>query len=305
MVIRVTEKEIEHFLPFIPMNMHNEVKKGMWLCLGAVSESGEAVGVILFSSHYGMYSYIEGSDEKGKKKNSSILIHWIFVAEGFRGKGIGDELMQAFSKVIEGNPAKTVVCVVPINSDYDIVEEFFISWGFRFEITYSNELVLRKEDFLDTIPDKDDADKKIKAAANRKIKNFSSVTELSDDVFAKTVKKIKVKEKDYYDDLSENKDDYAGDLSSVILKDGEVSSIILFRRIFGNNLEILTLYGFNSDGANELLNLLRFSGGNYLINYPEDSKIFITLRNERGRKLAKYMFPDKKTIPIRKGVHDV
>ena len=75
--------------------MRQSVISGDWFCLGALEETSDqdkgepdervAAGVLLFSSEDGI-SY-------GELPVNMILLRWIYVAPGYRQKGIGNELM--------------------------------------------------------------------------------------------------------------------------------------------------------------------------------------------------------------------
>ena len=131
MVIWVKEKELEKFMPLIPEEQHEYLKNEDWFCLGALSGNGSGgddedelipSGVIVFSNEEGI--------SFGKEPASVIEIKWLYVAERFRLKGVANELMQAFSGVTEDSPAEGVICDIPFDSEYDLAEAFFVSWGY-------------------------------------------------------------------------------------------------------------------------------------------------------------------------------
>ncbi len=290
MVLWVNKKELEHFLPLIPPDLRGRVKNGQWFCLGAVSEpENVASGVMLFSSQ----DIINSAGEI----IVLMQLHWIYVAEKFRKQGIGKELIKAFTDVCDDNPAEGIICQLPIDSEYDDAEAFLSSCGFSFKETGTNEMIVTKDD-IEKAAKFNTSDDHVKNS------NIKSVMELSDAEFTKALNRIKNEEKNIYSDsLSYEKEDYASDVSVVYISEGEVSSIVLFTPINDENLQLLALYSADKNGAGELLKLLDYAAEYFFRNYPSNSKVYITFCNEKSKKLADYVFPEKKTITLRAGLY--
>ena len=304
MVIWVKENDMEAFLPLIPEEMRDRVKSGEWFCLGALAEDREAaetsdderlaVGVLLFSSEDGI-SY-------GDERSSMIELHWLYVAEKYRMEGIANELMQELSDILEDNPAEGIICDIPLGSEYDLAEDFFESWGFNFEVTELQEMTITKEDCRREIsPHNKEEALRMASGPSRPI-DLIPVSELSKDEFKRVVREMKQMETSgYYDWISEERDDYAGDMSYAIVHENKVSSMALFERLPNDDLHLVMLGTLSQRGAKELLELLRYTAGYYYLNYPEEAKVRFSLGIERSRNLAVHLFPDKEPVQVRRG----
>lgn len=305
MIIPITEKETDHFLPLIPEDMQNAVKCGKLKALGALSEDGEdsgeddtaeACGVVLFSSEDGME--IEGG------RGRMIVLHWIFVAEKHRQKGVANDLMDALSDILEDDPAEGIICNIPMGSEYDQAENFLTSWGFSFEVTELQEMVITKDDCRREIsPVNKEMALKLASGPERPL-NLIPVSDLSKADFKKTVRTMKEEEKSgYYDPIPEDRDAYAPDMSYAFVREDQVSSMALFEKLPDGDLHMAMLGTLSKRGAKELLELLRYCAGYYYLNYPEEAKVRLSLGIERSRNLAMYLFPDKEPIPVRRGCY--
>ncbi len=306
MVIWVKENEMDAFMPLIPDEMKEGVRSGEILCLGALAElqaeddmpveEKAVAGVLLFSSEDGV-SY--GSD-----RVTMIELHWIYVSEEYRMKGIANELMQELSDILEDNPAEGIICDIPIDSRYDLAEDFFESWGFNFEVTGKNEMIITKDDCREEIsPENKEEALKLASGPNRPV-DMISVSDLSKEDFTAAIQAMKKAERSgYYDWLSENRDDYAGDMSYAVIHGSEVTSMALFERLKDGNLHMMMLESLSTKAAKELLMLLRYCAGYYYLNYPEKATVRLTLGIERSRELASHLFPDKDAELVRRGYY--
>ncbi len=129
-----------------------------------------------------------------------------------------------------------------------------------------------------------------------------SIMDVTDEAFIKAVREAKGMEKNgYYDQISEDRDDYAGDMSYVFIHDDEISSMVLCERLPNEDLHIVMLMAFNPDGAKELLKLLHYTASYYFFNYPVETTVHLTLGTERSMNLATHLFPDVDPIEIRRG----
>ena len=106
----------------------------------------------------------------------------------------------------------------------------------------------------------------------------------------------------YYDRISEKKEDYAGDISFAIVKGDEVSSLILFEKLSNGDLHMMMFSGKATKASKELLSLLEYTAVCFYRNYPEKTKIILTLESERSLNLATHVFPEKDAGKIRRGI---
>ena len=290
MVIWVREKELPMFLPFIPADMQGEVRNGNWLCLGALTETGDdqydAAGVLLFAPEEGSYN--------GEDRSIMIVMHWLYVAEKHRRKGLANELMEALSDTLEDNPAEGIICDVPFDSEYDLAEAFFVSWGFRFEVIDCNELIITKDECRRIMGSADTTDKP---------KGMVSVWDIPEDIFRKTLDTVKKIEKTgYYYSIQDSREDYLGDISLACRHGDEISAISLFIRESYGVIRMVILADLDPTGTKELPKLIRHSAAAFCLDYPDEAKVRITLGTGRSRKLAEYLLPDTDPVQIRRGI---
>ena len=298
MVIWVKEENLRQFLPLIPEEFQDEVISGELLCLGALAEDKTdertAAGVLLFSVEDGLI-YEE-------EQSVMIVVHWIYVAEAERQKGLANELVDALSDVLDDSPAEGVICDIPMDSEYDLAEAFFTSWGFEFRVIDSCEMIISKEDFRKKMKTMESEDIKKAAKTFDKPEGLTAIPDIDEEAFKKALQAMKEAEKTgYYDGVSENMDDYAGDMSYAIMHKGEISSMILFSRDYRDDLVMVLLSSLSTKGAKELLDLLYYSSGYYYMNYPEDVQIHLFVGIEKSRNLATHIFPGKDPVMVRRG----
>ncbi len=308
MIISITEKERDYFLPLVPEDMRDAFRSGEWMGLGALSEplendgdagedgAVEACGIMLFSPEDGI--------SIGGERSTMIILHWIYVADKYRQQGMADDLMNALADILEDNPADGIICDIPLGSEYDLAEDFFSSWGFSFDVTELQEMVIDKDDCRKEIsPQNKEEALRLASGPDRPI-NLIPISELSKEDFIKTVRAIKEKETSgYYEMISEDRDDYAEDISCAFVHENEVSSMVLFERFPDDDLHMVMLGTLSKRGNKELLELLRYTAGYYYLNYPESAKIKFSIGTERNRTLAVHLFPDKDPILVRRGFY--
>ena len=297
MIKNVDQKIRDDFASLIPDEYREEIEAGEVFCLGALKEDGDydlPVGVLLFS--------VEEGVSDGTEASVMIVLRWFYVAEEYRRQGFANELMEALSDVLDDSPAEGIVCDVPFDSEYDLAEAFLISWGFQFEVTDTNEMIISKDDCRRQIRSKNREAELSLAAESEKPKGIIPVPDVPDEAFRQAVRRAKESERNgYYDLISENREDYAGDMSYAIMHGNEVSSLVLFERLNDSNLHMVMLTSFEQAAAKELLRLLHYTAVYYYLNYPEESKVHLTLGTERSMKLATHLFPDKDPIQVRRG----
>ncbi len=297
MVKNVDDTLIEAFAPLIPGEQVMKLERGECFCLGAFHEEGDAllpVGVLLFSVEEGVVN--------GTEKENLIVLQWFYVAEEHRQEGFANELMDALSDVLDDSPAAGIICDVPMDSEYDLAEAFLASWGFQFEVVKTREMIITKEDCRRQARSKNiEVDTSVVTEVE-KPKGLVSILELPEETFKKAVRMAKENEKTgSLDTISENREDYAGDVSCVIMRGDDISSMVLSERVADRDLHLVLLSAFIADRPKELLALLRYVASYYYLNYPEEAEVRLTLETERGSNLAKHLFPDMDTIQVRRG----
>ena len=297
MVKNVDPVILGSFVPLIPKEHIPELESGQMFCLGALKEEdGESVpvGVLLFS--------VEEGTTNGIEPATMIVLQWIYVAEEYRTQGFANELMDALSDVLDDSPAEGIICDIPLDSEYDLAEAFFASWGFQFEVVDTNEMIITKDDCRRQAASKYTEEELRIRVNSEKPKEMVSVFDIPREVFRETVQKAKEMEKSgSYDLISEDREDYAGDMSYAIMHGDEISSFVLVERLPDDDLHVVMLSGFGPDAARELLKLMQYTAIYYFENYPEETRIHLTLASERSVNLAVHLFPDIDSERARRG----
>ncbi|HAV00262.1 MAG TPA: hypothetical protein DCW47_03590 [Lachnospiraceae bacterium] len=297
MVKNVDAALIDRFVPLIPREYIDEVESGEMFCIGALKEDEEdmlPVGVLLFSADDGVIN--------GTETATMIVISWLYVAEEHRMEGFANDMMEALSDLLEDSEAEGILCDVPFDSEFDLLEAFLTSWGFQFEVVDTQEMIISKDDCRRQGSSKYTEEELRILAHPEKPKGLVSILDIPQETFEEAVRSAKGMEKTgFYDLISENRDDYAGDVSYAIMHGDEISSLVLVERLPDNDLHMVLLRGFSADGAKELLKLMQYFAAYYFENYPEDTDVHLTLGTERSMNLAKYLFPDEDPIQVRRG----
>lgn len=297
MVKNIEKNGLEAFAPLLTANHMEQLESGEIFCLGALKEDGDAyipVGALVFSVEEG---FVDGTEP-----STMIVLQWLYVAEEYRMQGYANELMEALSDVLEDSPADGIICDVPFDSEYDLVEAFLTSWDFAFEVVSSNEMIVTKEDCKRQGENQDISIDLNILKAYEEPKGMVHIRDLSDEEFEKSVKRAKEDDKTgVLGRISENKEDYAGDMSCAMTDGKEITAIALFERLAECDLHLVVFMTFKPDGAKDLLRILRYVSLYYYLNYPENAKIHLTLGTQKGMNLASKLFPDMDPIQVRRG----
>lgn len=295
MVIWVSKKEMDNFLPLIPGEMKRDVESGRYFCLGTICEEDQAAaGVLVFSQ--GGRTLVNG------EPTVMIEAHWIYVLEKYRKRGYANKMMEELAEVLWDNPAVGIVVDVPFGSEYDLAEAFFSSWGFVFQVADNGQMIITKEDCrreMDNL-DKDKA-AKLKGGSKKR-DGLISVIDLPDIVFTEAIREMRHIEKSgIFDDLPENKTYYYPDMSFAAVDNGHVTSMVLFEQTLSDELCLVMLKSILTSPAKELFLLLRTVFSEYYQSCPEEMTVRLPLKKEESRKLANRLFPDVDTVIVRRG----
>ena len=303
MIIWVNDKEMENYLPLIPERMHRSVLSGDWFCLGALADpvgtdddgtdSKVAAGVLLFSSEEGI-SY-------GQIPADMILLRWIYVDPVYRERGIANELMEAFSDVLKDNPADGILCDIPFGREYDLAESFLSDWGFEFEVIEDLNVTITKKDARNL---KEREDKKGVVVRPSKENGVLPLKEIPPEMFHETFHKIVAQTKvPYYGMASDDPAIYDGEVSCGVMKDGVLSSLILFERFSERDYQLAMMMSLSPKAAVELRDMMLYSAIKLYVMAPEDAEIHVILGGDRSIDLFSFFFPDRELPLVRRGFY--
>lgn len=295
MVIKLDERTMESFAPLIPEAMRDYAGSGEAFCLGSVIEE-TAAGVLVFSVNEGM----------GKSGNVCAMIEllWIYTAEEFRQRGVANELMEALSDLLDDNPAEGIICYIPSDGRYSLAGSYLDSWGFDFEDRDTPVMIITKEDCRTQVREVDKERALSLAGEIKKTEDLVSVGEISKMKFRKAIRKmLEDEEPENALLVSEDRDTYDPKSSFAMIRDGEVSSVVLFEKRRTYELHLVKLDALSSADPKELLTLLHYAAGSYYLNEPEETVVWFALMTEKSMNLAKHIFPGKDIILVKRGFY--
>ncbi len=293
MVIKLDEKLADNFLPLIPMEVRDYLEEEEAFCLGSVRD-GTAVGVLVFSVCDGIHA--SGTCV------AMIEIRWICTAEDYRRQGVAGELMETLTEITEDIPDTVMVCDIPLEFGYDLAEDFFKSLGFEFVENDIPVMEITREDCR-TQSRYADSENAINPEKFQNMpKGVVSIGEIPAVKFRRAIKKMLEDENfRYYKNLSVERDYYDKDTSFVILNENEISSMVLFRRLKTNKLDMVMLDAMPGTDPREMQKLLHYSAAHNYMEEPENVVARLTLWKDKSRNLAVYVFPHKEMIMTRRG----
>ncbi|MCR5237435.1 MAG: GNAT family N-acetyltransferase [Lachnospiraceae bacterium] len=293
MVIKVDDTILDSFLPLIPEEVQDYTEESEIYCLGCVRDD-TAVGILIFSLSDGV--------NKSGDPEVIIMLYWLYTAEDYRKQGIAGELLKALFDIVRHSPDSVIICNIPMGLGYDQSVDFFASHGFELEANEIPVMEISKEDFREH-KNETNQDKVPKSSADLdKPEGLVSLDTISKVKFRKTIKKmLEDEEFTYYYNLTDERDAYDKDLSYAIMKNDEVTSMVLFRRTRSDELHMVMLDAASNAEPREMLDLLRYSAGKYFLDKPDDLYVRLTLWKEKSRKLAEHIFPHKDVFRVRRG----
>ncbi|MBQ7583225.1 MAG: GNAT family N-acetyltransferase [Lachnospiraceae bacterium] len=295
MVIRIDENTRDSFLPLVPEALKGIISEGEAFCLGCVRDD-TAVGVLIFS--------VENSTGENHEVLAVLDLLWIATAESFRRQGVASELMEALSEIYEESPAEAVTCYIAQGMGFEDAEAFLEAWGFEFDRTDLSAMIVDKEVCRRQIREAEKKKTLSLAGDIVKPEGLVSVKDIPRLKFKKAIAKLLENEDSaQYRHVFDDRDIYDGGVSFAIMRDNEISSLILFERRSTSELRMLMLKAMPSAGAKELLSLLHYAAASYYLNEPEETIIWFTMGTKQSFDLAKHIFPDRETVFIHTGYY--
>ncbi len=300
MIIWVKEKELDGFLPLIPADMQEPVRNGDYFCLGALPDGPEdekeklCAGVLIFSAEDGL--------SFGQEILTMIRIQWIFVTESLRGQGLGNQLIEALADILQDNPAEGILVDVPFGPEYDLAEDFFSGWGFDFEVIAGREIVISKEDAVlrhgsmtkakevvrDRLKDVHDDIRQLKAIPESEFRRALNVMVSRSDTL-------------YHINISDDPKDYDQEMSSAVMKEGKISSMVLYDRPMEKELRQVLISSLSDNAGSELANLLSYCAALYYCREADDVVVKIEMDSPKMMEFFEHVFAYSEPNLIRRG----
>lgn len=287
MIIQVTKNTAQSFDKLVVPELFYPVEREGHYCIGAVFENENeniAAGILIFDV-----------DEGGSDGESLIVVRlrWIYVAEEFRNKGIGNSLMEEFYRVLNDSELYNVICDVPFPEEYDELCSFLENWGFVFKLTDIYDYTAAVGEYLST-----------KALSGKKPSEaVISISGLEPVEWRHLVKLLKAKYR--YNDLSENINDYDKNISCVWYDKNAIKGVLLVK-IYGKNTAVpYVLRCINGNNSMIIFNLIVYGLNAAAKKYGNDTKVYVECTADYVADIIAYFFPDAQPLLVRRGIYVV
>lgn len=284
MVINLTLENIQPFVQLAPLEMIDELADAYHFALGAVTEDengqpGQAAGILF----YDLVEEMHGQ--------TYVQLKWIYVAQDARRQGIGDDMMEKFSEILDEAQVTAAMCEAPSSADADLLCAWLGEWGFDFSYQKKYELTLTLEELLD-------------------YGFFENLMDLNDVRTLRQISGIQLKKR--LEQLAVNHAQLRGllepeewewidqDLSCVVEAAGQITGVFLVRQRISGILEPVFLYG-NRKNKKEILKLIQFAAVQAHLNHLPDTQVRLNCRSEAAARLIEWLFPDMEPMVVRHG----
>jgi GNAT superfamily N-acetyltransferase len=217
-------------------------------------------------------------------------LHWLYVDEEYRKKGVATRLMEIFAEIINSSEVGSIICDVPLNSDYDELTAFLEGWGFEFYLTEKNEQILTWEDIRQHPV----------LGQPVKSQNVFSLNTFSNEQISKCLRILQLKN---WEDFLIAETDLQ--LSCICIKDNVPKGILLIRRNPEYMLEPLLIEtaGKSETSLPVAVELLSHAILEVPPQFKRDSFIYVLIRRLEGAQLWDSLFPDRPPALIRRGIN--
>ena len=132
-ITTINEVNSSIFEKLIPEGLFSMLPMSGYFALGAIyEEEGEkyAAGTLVFEVTEGF---------NGEENFIGAVLHWVYVAEQFRQKGIGDALVKEVLRVLESSGIELLRCDLPMGEEYNFLCFYLEQWGFQFRLMENYE----------------------------------------------------------------------------------------------------------------------------------------------------------------------
>lgn len=277
MLIRITQDTAEAFDSMAPDEIfYPPDKKGHYL-IGEVGEEGDETvsrGLLIFEV-----------DEE----NDTIYaqLSWLYVAQAYRGKGVAEELMTEFYRLLNDEEITDVFCDVPFPEEYNELCAFLENWGFEFWLRDDNT-------FMTTLGQAAQAS----ALKDRKAcDDVRALQTLTDNEWKRLT--ACMSEQDGAFDIS--RDAYEQTVSCALFC-GDVPYGGCLVQVNGGGQLVLTVLRRTNDAPSAVIyQMLVYSLNTALEKYGVEKEVRVECRTAKAARLVTYFFPDAQPALIRSG----
>lgn len=274
------------FERLMPEELYSVITMPGYFALGAIWEEESekyTAGTLVFEITEGF---------NGEENVIGAVLHWIYVAEQFRKKGIADALMKELLNVLDASAIDLLRCDLPMGDEYDFLCFYLEQWGFEFRHMEKYECDVTMEEL-----------KQNPFWKRKNKKRVESLAEFSESTVIQGVRQFQ--DMPYVPvDLEEAYGLCDKDVSCAIWEDGSIKGLILIQKKSKEKLELLFARSLNEE-PEQMIDLFLFAGQELEKKYTPETKIHIKCHMESSAKLIAYFLPNAQPFLVRRGVLSV
>ena len=271
------------FERLMPEELYSVLSMPGYFALGAIwEEEGEkyAAGTLVFEITEGF---------NGEENVIGAVLHWIYVAEQFRKKGIADALVKEVLNVLDVSGIELLRCDLPMGSEYDFLCFYLEQWGFEFRHMEKYECEVTLEEV-----------KQNPFWQRKNEKRVEPLSEFSDNEVIKGIRQFR--DMPYMPvDLEEALELCDKDISCGIWEDGSIKGLLLMQKKSKEKLELLFARSLNGE-PQQMIDLFLFAEQQLEKKYTPETKIHIKCHMESSARLIAYFLPEAQPLLVRRGV---
>lgn len=282
-ITTINEVNSSIFEKLIPEGLFSMLPMSGYFALGAIyEEEGEkyAAGTLVFEVTEGF---------NGEENFIGAVLHWVYVAEQFRQKGIGDALVKEVLRVLESSGIELLRCDLPMGEEYNFLCFYLEQWGFQFRLMENYECDVTLEE--------------LKQNPFFKQINKNKVEPLSEFNENTVIQGIQQFQDTPYIplDLEEALDLCDRDVSCAIWEEGSIKGLLMMQKKGKEKLELLFARSLNGK-PEHMIDLFLFAAQQLQKKYTAETKIHIKCYTESSAKLIAHFIPQAQPFLVRRGV---
>ena len=285
---QIVAENAEAFSELIPVEHYEDILTGRKRAIGALRHVGEdvyAAGALVYTVH-------EDPDE-----DPFLSLDWIMVHESLREQGIGNFLMALMAEAAlsqnEDDPFVSVELPVRQAEDedrlweIDVLENFFDSWKFDFDVTYGSQ-------FMVTLSDIKESDLR-KEGDTGEVQSLHGLGKQGEKLLQEF---FESRNKSYDEGLAAMKFDFFDPDVSCVTRSGEgIHSVLLFHRFANGDYRYEAYRSMDELDFGSLPELMAFARDAADAREDGDHMMTGTFVSEEGYDLAGRLLP-KARVPM-------
>lgn len=271
------------FEKLLPTELFSMLSMPGYFALGAIYEEDNekyAAGILVFEITEGF---------NGEENVIGAQLHWIYVAESFRQKGIADALMQELLRVLDASEIELLRCDLPMGEEYDFLCFYLEQWDFEFRHVEKYECDVTLKELMDN------------PFFQKKPKKYvESLSEFGESTIIQGIQQFQ--DMPYVPvDLEELLEFCDKEVSCAIWEDGSIKGLLMLQKKSDEKLELLFARSLNGK-PEQIIDMFLFAKQQLEKKYVPQTKIHIKCYMESSANLIAYFLPEAQPLLVRRGV---